>query len=43
MVIVTPDNNNNIVFIKGNDQISNGWIPCGGHTVPIVVDGAKLK
>jgi hypothetical protein len=42
-VIVTPDDNNSKVLTKGNPQISRGWIPLGGQTQPIKIDGAKLK
>lgn len=42
-VIVTPDDNNNNVLTKGNPQTSKGWIPLGGQTQPIKIDGAKLK
>jgi len=27
---------------KGKPQISNGCIPCGGHTQPIETEGDKL-
>ena len=40
--MVTPEDNNKIVFIKGNPQTSNGWILFGGQTQPIAIAGDKL-
>jgi len=42
-VIVAPDDNNSMVFNNGKPQISNGWIPLGGHTPPMATEGDKLK
>ena len=41
-VIVTPDDNNNIVLTKGNPHTSKACILFGGQIPPIAIDGAKL-
>jgi hypothetical protein len=41
-VIVTPEDNNKIVFTKGNPQISNSGRLFGGQTQPIDSAGDKL-
>ena len=38
-----PDDNNKIVFTKGKPQTSRCCVPNGGHTIPIAIEGAKLK
>jgi hypothetical protein len=40
--MVTPDDNNNNVLTNGNPQMSRGWIPLGGHTQPIAIEGERL-
>lgn len=42
-VTVTPDDNKIIVFNKGNAQGLIVWIPNGGHTAPIQIDGETLE
>jgi hypothetical protein len=43
IVIVTPELSNKSVLTNGRPQISIGWIPLGGQTVPIAIEGDKLK
>ena len=42
IVIVTPESNNNKVFVNGKPQTSTGCVPFGGQTQPIKIEGAKL-
>jgi hypothetical protein len=42
-VILTPDDNNIIVFNKGKPHGFKTTIPAGGHTHPIAIDGARLQ
>jgi len=42
-VTVTPEDNKITVFNKGNAQGLIVWIPNGGHTAPIQIDGETLE
>jgi hypothetical protein len=42
-VILTPEDNNIIVFKKGNPQGFKISIPCGGQIAPMCIDGIKLE
>jgi hypothetical protein len=41
-VIVTPEDNNIIVFNKGNPHGSRENMPVGGQIQPMSIEGAKL-
>jgi len=42
-VTVTPDDNKITVFNKGSAQGLIVWIPSGGHTAPIQIEGETLE
>ncbi len=42
-VILTPEDNNMIVFKKGKPQGFKTSIPCGGHVAPICIEEIKLE
>jgi len=41
-VTLTPDDSKITVFNKGNPQGFSTFIPCGGQTHPIAIEGDKL-
>lgn len=40
--MVTPDNNNKMVLVKGNSKIFRCCVATGGHTVPTVTEGLSV-